>query len=66
MWDGTADWESKMLQNLFKSRHHEPEFDETLQIATQALMGRMESMLERDTVKKLRFATIDNTPSYYR
>ncbi len=55
-----------MLQNLFKSRHHEPEFDETLQIATQALMGRMESMLERDTVKKLRFATIDNTPSYYR
>lgn len=55
-----------MLQNLFKTRKIEPEIDEALLMANQALLGRMASMLERDTVKKIRFATIDSTPSYLR
>ncbi|NMD09404.1 MAG: hypothetical protein GYA66_15645 [Phyllobacteriaceae bacterium] len=59
-----------MLQNLFKRNRHEPDIDETLEYSTQRLMGRMESMLDgmdtRDTLKSIRFATLDSTPSYYR
>lgn len=55
-----------MLQNIFRQRRQEPEIDETLELSTMSLLGRMETMLERETVKKIRFATIDNTPSYLR
>lgn len=59
-----------MLQNFFKRHRHEPETDEELAYSTQRLMGRMESMLEgmemRDTMKTIRFATLESTPSYYR
>lgn len=55
-----------MLQNIFRQRRQEPEIDETLELSTMSLLGRMEAMLERETVKKIRFATIDNAPSYLR
>ncbi len=59
-----------MLQTIFKRNRPEPEIDETLEFSTQRLMGRMESMLGsmevRDTMKTIRFATLDSTPSYYR
>ncbi len=59
-----------MLQNLFKRNRHEPETDHELEVSTQRLMGRMENMLGdmavQDTMRAIRFATLDNTPSYYR
>jgi hypothetical protein len=59
-----------MLQNIFKRNRHEPEADETLEYSTQRLMGRMESMLDgmasQETLRSIRFATVDSTPSYYR
>jgi hypothetical protein len=62
--------EKIMLQNIFKRSRHEPETDEALEYSTQRLMGRMENMLTgmetRDTLKSIRFATLDSTPSYYR
>lgn len=59
-----------MLQNLFKRNRQETQTDEALEYSTQRLMGRMETMLDgmemRDTLKSIRFATLDSTPSYYR
>lgn len=59
-----------MFDNLFKRNRPEPEIDEVLVSSTQRLMGRMETMLcdmaTQDTLRSIRFATIDSTPSYYR
>ncbi|MFO1034645.1 MAG: hypothetical protein U1E15_11400 [Hyphomicrobiales bacterium] len=60
-----------MLQNLFRrNRHVEDAADETATIAQERLLGRMENMLdgmaERDVLRGIRFATIENTPSYLR
>lgn len=59
-----------MLQNIFKRNRHEPEIDEALEDSTQRLVGRMETMLDgmasRETLRSIRFATLDSTPSYYR
>ena len=69
---GTAQqfWERIMLQNLFKKNRHEPEIDETLELSNVRLMGRMENMLSdmatQETLRSIRFATLDGTPSYYR
>jgi hypothetical protein len=55
-----------MLQSLFKTRRQEPEVDETLEFSTICLLGRMEVMLERETMNKMRFATLDNNTTYMR
>ena len=59
-----------MLQNLFKKNRHEPEIDETLELSNVRLMGRMENMLSdmatQETLRSIRCATLDGTPSYYR
>jgi hypothetical protein len=55
-----------MLQNLFRRNRHEIEIDETLELSIQTLIGRMDTMLEREALKKMRFATLENTPSYLR
>lgn len=54
-----------MLQNLFKSRHKEID-DDVLEGANQALHERMEEMLARESLRKMRFATLQTTPTYLR
>ena len=55
-----------MLQNLFKFRHKESEDDGVLEGANQALHDRMEEMLARDSVRKMRFATLQSAPAHLR
>ncbi|MCA0434808.1 MAG: hypothetical protein LCH46_16310 [Proteobacteria bacterium] len=55
-----------MLRNLLKSRRAEEPDDETLIAAREALNERLLDMLDRDYLRKIRFATAENTPTYLR
>ena len=48
-----------MFTFLFGKSTKELEVDPMLESATETLMGRMESMLERETLRKLRFNTLE-------
>ena len=48
-----------MFTFLFGKSTTELEIDPMLEAATETLMGRMQSMLERDTLRKLRFNTLE-------
>ena len=49
-----------MFAIFFKSTETSQEFEATMAIAKQTLMGRVETLLERDMMRKTRFTTIDN------
>ncbi len=55
-----------MLQNLFKSRRVEETDDHELVAAREALNERLLDMLERESLRKIRFMSPQNTPSYLR
>ena len=55
-----------LLQNLFKSRRVEEPDDHELIAAREALNERLLDMLERESLRKIRFSNWDNTPSYLR
>jgi hypothetical protein len=49
-----------MFAIFFKSTETDQDFESTMALAKQTLMGRVETMLERDATRKMRFTTIDN------
>jgi hypothetical protein len=52
---------------LFAKSTTENQEDTTaMEMANYNLSCRMEAMLEKEHLRKMRFSTIENTPSYYR
>jgi hypothetical protein len=56
-----------MFKTFFITRTPEiSEVDIELERTMQVIHDRMEKMLEAQNARRQRFASIDNTPSYYR
>lgn len=55
-----------MFKIFGKSTAEQELEDEELYQATRALNLRMQNMLEQENLKRIRFATPDRVPSYYR
>jgi hypothetical protein len=55
-----------MFKKLFIGRQPAEEVDVELERAMQAIHDRMERMLQSETAKRHRFASIETIPSYYR
>jgi hypothetical protein len=54
-----------MLLNLFKPRHEEID-DDVLNAANQALHERLEELLNREKLRKMRFATLNSAQACLR
>lgn len=55
-----------MFKTFFIAKTATPEIDEELERTMQLIHDRMEKMLESQNSRRQRFASVDNTPSYYR
>jgi hypothetical protein len=66
MWNATATRERPMFKALFKTNTVADEIDAELEATMRNIHARMDRMLEREHMRQIRFATAENTPSYYR
>ncbi len=55
-----------MFKALFKTNSAAEDLDAELEATMRNIHARMDRMLEREHMKQIRFATAENTPSYYR
>jgi hypothetical protein len=55
-----------MFKSFFITREVESSVDLEFERTMQNIHSRMERMLEAEQLKRQRFSTIENTPSYYR
>lgn len=55
-----------MFKSFFTTREIETTIDIEFERAMQNIHSRMERMLEAEQLKRQRFSSIENTPSYYR
>ncbi len=55
-----------MFKSFFITREPDNTVDIEFERTMQNIHNRMERMLEAEQLKRQRFSTIDNTPSYYR
>jgi hypothetical protein len=60
-------WEREtMLKTFFITREPENTVDIELERTMQSIHNRMQRMLEAEEIKRHRFSSFENTPSYYR
>ena len=55
-----------MFKALFKTETVEDQLEADIEATMRNIHARMDRMLEREHMKQIRFATAENTPSYYR